>query len=270
MLRNQGSQQRLWAQGVSGDWPILLATIESAEGLPTLRQLFSAHRYWRRRGMTVDLVVMIAQPAQLSPGADRPDHGSDVRGRATSAMADRPGGVFIRRQRPCSGRRICSCCGRRRGCTSPATAGRCSRIVDARPRSRKPIELEEQEPTPSRPRSGARCRSASVVQRLRARARPASIAPFTCRPCDAAPALPGRSADGAATLAALSATTGSAGSPPMATTRSGSRATGCPRAVGERDRQSAGRLPRHRARGRVRPGRRTASSSGSRPGTTTR
>ena len=48
----------LWAQGISGDWPIVLATIDSTNGLPTLRQLFAAHRYWRRRGMTVDLVVL--------------------------------------------------------------------------------------------------------------------------------------------------------------------------------------------------------------------
>ena len=39
LRRNRGSQPLLWANGVSGDWPILLATIESAEGLPTLRQL---------------------------------------------------------------------------------------------------------------------------------------------------------------------------------------------------------------------------------------
>ncbi|HSP18646.1 MAG TPA: glucoamylase family protein, partial [Myxococcaceae bacterium] len=55
---NQGSQPMLWAVGLSGDWPILLATIDSTEGLPTLRQLLSAHQYWRRRGMMVDLVIL--------------------------------------------------------------------------------------------------------------------------------------------------------------------------------------------------------------------
>ena len=34
-----GSQPLLWVIGISGDWPILLATIESEDGLPTLRQL---------------------------------------------------------------------------------------------------------------------------------------------------------------------------------------------------------------------------------------
>jgi cyclic beta-1,2-glucan synthetase len=60
LRRNRGSQPLLWGNGLSGDWPILLATIESGEGLPTLRQLLAAHRYWRRHGMTVDLVVVNA------------------------------------------------------------------------------------------------------------------------------------------------------------------------------------------------------------------
>ena len=63
LVRNHGSQPLLWAAGISGDWPIVLATIDAADGLPTLRQLFSAHHYWRRRGMTVDLVVLNAQPS---------------------------------------------------------------------------------------------------------------------------------------------------------------------------------------------------------------
>ncbi|HKG32458.1 MAG TPA: glucoamylase family protein, partial [Gemmatimonadales bacterium] len=62
LRRNRGSQQLLWGLGVSGDWPILLATIDSPEGLPTLRQVLAAHRYWRRRGLMIDLVVLNAHP----------------------------------------------------------------------------------------------------------------------------------------------------------------------------------------------------------------
>ena len=62
LRRNRGSQPLLWSNGVSGDWPILLATIDSADGLPTLRQMLTAHRYWRRRGMMVDVVVLIDRP----------------------------------------------------------------------------------------------------------------------------------------------------------------------------------------------------------------
>ena len=92
---NRGSQPLLWSVGVSGDWPILLATIESVDGLPTLRQLLTAHRYWRRRGMTVDLVILKTQPTQYM---------GDLSDRATallhavgeSGVFDQSGGVFIR------------------------------------------------------------------------------------------------------------------------------------------------------------------------------
>ena len=97
LRRNRGSQPLLWSIGVSGDWPILLATIDSAEGLPTLRQLLAAHRFWRRRGMTVDLVVLDAHP---------PTYLQDLGDRITAAVyavgdsgsLDRPGGVFVRRR----------------------------------------------------------------------------------------------------------------------------------------------------------------------------
>ncbi len=97
LLRNRSSQPVLWAAGVSGDWPILLATIDSPEGLPTLRRLLAAHRYWRRRGMMVDLVVLNAHP---------PSYLQELQGEITatifassdSGIIDRPGGVFARRR----------------------------------------------------------------------------------------------------------------------------------------------------------------------------
>ena len=97
LRRNRGAQPILWGTGVSGDWPILLALIDSAEGLPTLRQLFAAHRYWRRRGMMVDLVVVNADP---------PGYFQELQEKIVAAMhaavdagaIDRPGGVFVRQR----------------------------------------------------------------------------------------------------------------------------------------------------------------------------
>ena len=92
---NRGSQPNLWAQGISGDWPIILAVIDSNAGLPTLRQLFGAHRYWRRRGMTVDLVVLNEHAHSYMQ--DLNDLISGAMFTATdSAVIDRPGGVFVR------------------------------------------------------------------------------------------------------------------------------------------------------------------------------
>ncbi|MEP7382015.1 MAG: glucoamylase family protein, partial [Gemmatimonadota bacterium] len=91
------SQPRLWACGISGDLPILLARIESAEGLPTLRQLFGAHRYLRRRGLKVDLVIVNEYPNTYLQELN--DRITEVMFTASdSSVIDRPGGVFLRRR----------------------------------------------------------------------------------------------------------------------------------------------------------------------------
>jgi cyclic beta-1,2-glucan synthetase len=93
---NRGSQPELWKHGLSGDWPILLAPIESADGLPTLRELLGAHRYLRRRGMMLDLVVLnMRATGYLQELQDAVSQ--SVLGSSESAMLDQPGGVFIRR-----------------------------------------------------------------------------------------------------------------------------------------------------------------------------
>jgi len=97
LRRNRGSQPVLWTHGISGDNAMVLATIESLDGLPTLRELFAAHRYWRRRGLTVDLVIVNTHPY---------DYLQELRDAINEAMIasngaaplDQPGGVFIRRR----------------------------------------------------------------------------------------------------------------------------------------------------------------------------
>ncbi len=94
---NRGSRQQLWANGVSGDWPIVLAMIDSKAGLPTLRQLLAAHGYWRRRGMIVDVVVINSQQTSYL----RELHDEIVAAVYTVAGAgalDQSGGAFVRRR----------------------------------------------------------------------------------------------------------------------------------------------------------------------------
>lgn len=97
LRRNRGSQPMLWAQGISGDLPIVLATIDATVGLPTLRDLFLAHRYWRRRGLMVDLVIINAQThdylQELRDGITETMVSADDAG-----LIDQPGGVFVRRR----------------------------------------------------------------------------------------------------------------------------------------------------------------------------
>ncbi len=96
IAENRGSQPLLWSAGLSGDWPILLASIDSMDGLPTLRQLLLAHHYWRRRGMMVDLVILNAHaPTYLQDLHDNIT--SVIFASSDAGQVDRPGGVFIRR-----------------------------------------------------------------------------------------------------------------------------------------------------------------------------
>ncbi|MGH7513798.1 MAG: GH36-type glycosyl hydrolase domain-containing protein [Gemmatimonadales bacterium] len=97
LRRNRGSQPLLWTLGVSGDWPILLATIDSAEGLPTLRQLLAAHHYWRRRGMMVDLVVLNLRATSYFQDLEQSIM-TAIHGSRAGGMVDQPGGVFARRR----------------------------------------------------------------------------------------------------------------------------------------------------------------------------
>ncbi len=93
---NNLGQRELWSIGLSGDWPVLLATIDSTEGLPTVRHLLHAHRYWRLKGMTVDLVFLITRPPSYQQElADQLL--ATVMGSSETHLADKPGGVFIRR-----------------------------------------------------------------------------------------------------------------------------------------------------------------------------
>ena len=95
-----------------------------SDGLPTLRQLLAAHRYWRRRGMTVDLVVLNTQPPTLPAGAARPASWRRC-SRSSEAGMRRPAGRRVRAARATSAARTCcSCCARPRACTSRATAAR--------------------------------------------------------------------------------------------------------------------------------------------------
>jgi len=91
--RGQGPQPLLWSLGVSGDWPILLAAIESEDGLPTLRQLLLAHHYWRRRGMTVDLVVLNTRTSSYNQDLEQRIVAA-IHGSPAADSVDRPGGVF--------------------------------------------------------------------------------------------------------------------------------------------------------------------------------
>jgi cyclic beta-1,2-glucan synthetase len=48
----------LWANGVSGDLPIVLVRIDDENEIGIVRQLLRAHEYWRLKQLSVDLVIL--------------------------------------------------------------------------------------------------------------------------------------------------------------------------------------------------------------------
>ena len=58
LARNERGAPGLWAYGISGDLPIVLVRIDSADDLDIVRQLLRAHEYWRLKLLDVDLVIL--------------------------------------------------------------------------------------------------------------------------------------------------------------------------------------------------------------------
>jgi len=89
-------QSSLWAQGISGDWPIVLATIRSPAGLASVRQLLVAQRYWRTKGIRADVVIV--NTMAYSYAHELHDQlMAAAMASAEDGVLERPGGVFIRR-----------------------------------------------------------------------------------------------------------------------------------------------------------------------------
>ena len=92
----QHGQQALWAQGISGDWPIVLASINAEVGLSSVRQLLAAHTYWRMKGMYCDLVILNTKAHSYVQ--DLQDQLTTmVLSSSEGGLLDSPTGVFIRR-----------------------------------------------------------------------------------------------------------------------------------------------------------------------------
>ncbi len=93
---NRAGQPALWAHGISGDWPIVLATIRAEVGLPSVRQLLVAHNYWRTKGVKADLIILNAkEPSYIQELQDQIT--AMVISSSEGGMLEVPGGVYIRR-----------------------------------------------------------------------------------------------------------------------------------------------------------------------------
>jgi cellobiose phosphorylase len=66
--RNRRGQSGLWGWAISGDLPIVLLSITSEESITSVTTLIQAHRYWRQKGLDVDLVILNNSPGGYQQG----------------------------------------------------------------------------------------------------------------------------------------------------------------------------------------------------------
>jgi cyclic beta-1,2-glucan synthetase len=88
------TQASLWRWGVSGDVPFILVENEGFERGPVLSELLAAQRWWRARGVPVDVVVVSRGAGEYFNAARERIVEMLSTGGAEAAMG-RPGGVHI-------------------------------------------------------------------------------------------------------------------------------------------------------------------------------
>ncbi len=93
---NTKAQTSLWAYGISGDIPIVLARINRAEDLPSIRQLLHAHEYLRLKNLKFDLVILNDHPPSYIQSL-QDELVKLVQTTGESNLLDKNGGIFLRR-----------------------------------------------------------------------------------------------------------------------------------------------------------------------------
>jgi len=96
LAQNQKTQSGLWAYGISGDVPIVLARINSEKDMKMVRELLHAHEYLRLKGLAFDLVFLNETPASYLQALQE-EMQRQIRMSGSQALVDKPGGVFARR-----------------------------------------------------------------------------------------------------------------------------------------------------------------------------
>ncbi|MDE2209640.1 MAG: hypothetical protein KGJ99_07940 [Betaproteobacteria bacterium] len=92
--KNRRGQSGLWGFGISGDLPVVVMQIGDPERIDLVRQMVSAHAYWRAYGIETDLVIIGATRGDRAPTAIQRIR--QLLGSGPDAeMLDRPGGIFV-------------------------------------------------------------------------------------------------------------------------------------------------------------------------------
>lgn len=95
LRKNRLGQSCLWAQGISGDLPIVVVTVGDIYDIDLVKQLLIAHAFWSLRGLKVDLIIFNEEET----GYEQPlqeQLQSQIQAYSYRNQINKPGGVFLR------------------------------------------------------------------------------------------------------------------------------------------------------------------------------
>jgi cellobiose phosphorylase len=95
LARNRRGQSGLWGYAISGDLPIVLLQMGSADNVELARQMVQAHAWWRLKGLAVDLVIWNEERDIYRQRLQEQITGLIAAG-VEAHFVDRPGGIFVR------------------------------------------------------------------------------------------------------------------------------------------------------------------------------
>lgn len=91
---NSGAQQDLWPFGISGDIPVILVVVNDLEDIEMVNWAIKGHEYWRMKGLTTDLVLLVNKKEGYSqPLNDRVRN--SISASHARELINQYGGVFI-------------------------------------------------------------------------------------------------------------------------------------------------------------------------------
>jgi cyclic beta-1,2-glucan synthetase len=93
---NTQSQSSLWAHGISGDLPIMVARIDKDGDLPTVKKVVRGHEYLHYKGLRCDLIILNDTPTSYLEPLHK-ELETIVRTTGLQGLQDKPGGVYLRR-----------------------------------------------------------------------------------------------------------------------------------------------------------------------------
>ncbi len=96
LAANTRGQERLWPYAISGDYPIVLVSVDDEEDLSLVRRMLVAHQYWRRKGLLIDLVILNERDTSYAQESQSLILRL-VASRHSRAWLNRHGGIFILR-----------------------------------------------------------------------------------------------------------------------------------------------------------------------------